>query len=62
MSLPYLIDNTLPGEAEIEVAQYEDGITISLINEYTEHVNLTNEQSIQLGYTLLALARKDTQS
>lgn len=62
MSLPYLIDNTLPGEADIEVTRYEDGITISLIDQYTEHVNLTNEQSIQLGYTLLALARKDTQS
>lgn len=56
MSLPYLIDNPLPGEPDIEVHQYEDGITISLINEYTEHVNLTTEQTLQLGYTLLALA------
>ena len=62
MSLPYLIDNPLPGEPDLEVTRYEDGITVSLINDYTEHVNLTNEQSIQLGYTLLALAGKDTQS
>ena len=59
MSLPYLIDNTLPGEAEIEVAQYEDGITISLINEYTEHVNLTPDQAETLGYTLLTIAGRN---
>ena len=56
MRLPYLIDNTLPGEAEIEVAQYEDGITISLPNEYTEHVNLTPDQATELAYVLLTLA------
>ena len=61
MSLPYLIDNTLPGEAEIEVAQYEDGITISLINEYTEHVNLTPDQAAELAYVLLALAGRNEQ-
>ena len=61
MSLPYLIDNTLPGEAEIEVTQYEDGITISLINEYTEHVNLTPDQAAELAYVLLALAGRRTQ-
>lgn len=59
MSLPYLIDNTLPGEAEIEVAQYEDGITISLINEYTEHVNLTPDQAETLGYTLLTISGRN---
>ena len=56
MSLPYLIDNTLPGEPDIEVTRYNDGIMISLIDQYTEHVNLTTEQTLQLGYTLLALA------
>lgn len=59
MSLPYLIDNTLPGEAEIEVTRYEDGITISLINEYTEHVNLTPEQAVELAYVLLTLAGRN---
>ena len=58
MSLPYLIDNTLPGEADIEVTRYEDGITISLIDQYTEHVNLTDEQAIRTAYALLALAGK----
>ncbi len=33
MSLPYLIDNPLPGEPDIEVTRYEDGITISLIDQ-----------------------------
>ena len=61
MSLPYLIDNTLPGEAEIEVAQYEDGITISLINEYTDHVNLTPDQAAELAYVLLTLAGRREQ-
>ena len=61
MSLPYLIDNTLPGEAEIEVAQYEDGITISLINEYTEHVNLTPDHATELAYVLLTLAGRKEQ-
>ena len=61
MSLPYLIDNTLPGEAEIEVVQYEDGITISLINEYTEHVNLTPDQATELAYVLLTLAGRREQ-
>lgn len=61
MSLPYLIDNTLPGEAEIEVAQYEDGITISLINEYTEHVNLTVDQAAELADVLLTLAGRKEQ-
>lgn len=56
MSLPYLIDNTLPGEAEIEVTRYEDGITISLINEYTEHVNITPDQATELAYVLLTIA------
>ena len=56
MNLPYLIDNTLPGEPDIEVTRYNDGIMISLIDQYTEHVNLTTEQTLQLGYTLLALA------
>ena len=59
MSLPYLIDNTLPGEAEIEVARYEDGITVSLINEYTEHVNLTTDQAVELAYVLLTLAGRN---
>ena len=61
MSLPYLIDNTLPGEAEIEVTQYEDGITISIINEYTEHVNLTPDQATELAYVLLTLAGRREQ-
>ena len=56
-----MIDNTLPGEAEIEVAQYEDGITISLINEYTEHVNLTPDQATELAYVLLTLAGRREQ-
>lgn len=59
MSLPYLIDNTLPGEADIEVTRYEDGITISLIDQYTEHVNLTTEQAETLGYTLLAISGRN---
>ena len=59
MSLPYLIDNTLPGEAEIEVARYEDGITVSLIDQYTEHVNLTPDQAVELAYVLLTLAGRN---
>lgn len=59
MSLPYLIDNALPGEADIEVARYEDGITISLIDQYTEHVNLTPEQATELAYVLLTLAGRN---
>ena len=59
MSLPYLIDNTLPGEADIEVTRYEDGITISLIDQYTEHVNLTPDQAETLGYTLLAISGRN---
>lgn len=59
MSLPYLIDNTLPGEADIEVTRYEDGITISLIDQYTEHVNLTPDQAETLGYTLLTIAGRN---
>ena len=61
MSLPYLIDNPLPGEAEIEVARYEDGITVSLISEYTEHVNLTPDQATELAYVLLTLAGRNEQ-
>lgn len=59
MSLPYLIDNTLPGEADIEVTRYEDGITISLIDQYTEHVNLTTEQAETLGFTLLTISGRN---
>ena len=40
MSLPYLIDNTLPGEADIEVTRYEDGITISLIDQYLSLIHI----------------------
>ena len=29
---------------------------VSLINEYTEHVNLTPEQATELAYVLLTLA------
>ena len=61
MSLPYLIDNTLPGEADIEVTRYEDGITISLIDQYTEHVNLTPDQAVELAYVLLTLAGRREQ-
>ena len=61
MNLPYLIDNALPGEPDIEVTRYEDGITISLIDQYTEHVNLTPDQAETLAYTLLTIAGRNEQ-
>ena len=59
MNLPYLIDNALSGEPDIEVTRYEDGITISLIDQYTEHVNLTPDQAATLGYTLLTISGRN---
>lgn len=59
MSLPYLIDTAA---GEVEVHRYDaDTITLSIVNEVTERVDLTPAQATVLGFQLLALSGRRTQ-